>query len=135
MGSAGFREVEHTADWALHVWAPNMPGLLQTAAQGMYTLMRAEPADGSRVRRTMTLPPAELEDTLIDFLSELLFLNEVEGLVFDHFDFQPLDGGWQVTLEGAPVRSVSKEIKAVTYHNLNVTQTPNGLEATIVFDV
>lgn len=132
---AGFREIEHTADWALRIWAPDLAGLLQVAAQGMYSLMRAVPAAAPRVQRTFTLPPAPPEDTLVDFLSELLFLHETEGLIGDRFEFQATDEGWLVTMEGAPARESAKEIKAVTYHNLEVRHTGCNLEATIVFDV
>ena len=37
----GFQEQPHTADWALDVWAPDLIGLLQQAARGMYALMQA----------------------------------------------------------------------------------------------
>ncbi|MFC2053874.1 archease, partial [Chloroflexota bacterium] len=31
---AGFREIEHTADWELEVWAPDILELLKQAAIG-----------------------------------------------------------------------------------------------------
>ena len=34
----GYREIEHTADWELKVWAPDLRGLLEQAARGMYAL-------------------------------------------------------------------------------------------------
>jgi hypothetical protein len=36
--TAGFREIEHTADWELEVWAPDLPALLEQAGRGMYAL-------------------------------------------------------------------------------------------------
>jgi SHS2 domain-containing protein len=38
-------------------------------------------------------------------------------------------------VEGAPIQTQSKEIKAVTYHNLEIRETSRGLEVSIVFDV
>jgi SHS2 domain-containing protein len=38
-------------------------------------------------------------------------------------------------VESAPIASLAKEIKAVTYHNLAIRQTERGLQANIVFDV
>jgi SHS2 domain-containing protein len=38
-------------------------------------------------------------------------------------------------MEARPMRSVSKTIKAVTYHNLDILQSPRGWEVEIVFDV
>jgi SHS2 domain-containing protein len=34
-----------------------------------------------------------------------------------------------------PVKSMEKQIKAVTYHGLQIEQTENGIRATVVFDV
>ena len=38
-------------------------------------------------------------------------------------------------LGGAPIRSQSKEIKAVTYHNLRVIENEDGVQARVVFDI
>jgi SHS2 domain-containing protein len=38
-------------------------------------------------------------------------------------------------MEGAPIASLDKAIKAVTYHNLRINETSKGFETTIVFDV
>ena len=38
-------------------------------------------------------------------------------------------------MEGGAVRSMEKEIKAVTFHNLEIRETGRGLEVEIVFDV
>ena len=38
-------------------------------------------------------------------------------------------------MEGAPIVSVAKPIKAVTFHNLKVNCSKRGCETEIVFDV
>ena len=38
-------------------------------------------------------------------------------------------------MDGAPLETVNKMIKAVTYHNLQIRQTARGYEVEIVFDV
>jgi RNA-splicing ligase RtcB len=43
-----YRELEHTADWALQVWSPTLEGLFTEAAKGMYTLSGARPYGQSR---------------------------------------------------------------------------------------
>ena len=40
-----------------------------------------------------------------------------------------------VTLSGAPLISLVKAIKAVTYHNLKIRRSKQGFEVEIVFDV
>jgi SHS2 domain-containing protein len=132
---AGYCEREHTADWALEVWAPDLAGLLEQAARGMYALAGARLTTGERQSRQLTLAAADAESLLVKFLGELLYLGEAEGLGFEAFRLT-LDGlRLQADLSGAPLAALSKEIKAVTYHNLAVRQTERGLEACIVFDV
>ena len=46
---AGFQEIEHTADWALQVWAPDLPILFTLAAEGMNSLAEVKLAEGERV--------------------------------------------------------------------------------------
>jgi SHS2 domain-containing protein len=132
---AGFIEVTHTADWALRAWAADLPGLLAETARGMYSLMGARVQPGLRVRRKLTLQAEDNEGLLVAFLGELLYFIEEESLVFDHMALVVEDNQLQADLEGARLAQRSKEIKAVTYHNLAIKPTATGLEVTVVFDV
>ncbi len=139
MMSTGYRELEHTADWALEVWAPDVPALLEAAARGMYALSGARLKDGPRLRRSLDLRSPDAEALLVAFLEELLYLGEMEGAAFERFDLRVAEDGdgfrLQASLEGAPLAEQKKEIKAVTWHNLTVRRTARGLETTLVFDV
>lgn len=132
---AGYQEIAHTADWELHVWAPDMSALLEQAARGAYALMAACLQSGPRQSRRFEISYQDRESLLVSFLTELLLLCELENLGFDTFDLQ-IEGECLIAnLSGAPVESIAKEIKAVTYHNLVIRETATGLEANIVFDV
>jgi SHS2 domain-containing protein len=133
--SAGYLEISHTADWALKVWAPDLRGLLVQAAYGMYALLQIQLQPGGRYECPVDQDAEDAEGLLVSFLSELLYLTEQEGLGFDCFDLVIAGCHLSGTMLGAPVESQRKEIKAVTYHNLAIIQTPQGLETTIVFDV
>jgi SHS2 domain-containing protein len=131
----GHRELEHTADWALQVWAPDMATVLAEAARGMYRLMAVVLDEGPRQRRRLELEAADRESLLVEFLAELLYLAESEGLAFDVLELDVAGNRLAASLEGAPIGSQSKEIKAVTYHRLEVRDTKRGIETCIVFDV
>jgi SHS2 domain-containing protein len=133
--SAGFREIEHTADWQLEAWAPDLPGLFEQAARGMYSLAGVHLKAAPRCMRSFELKAEDVETLLVRFLSELLYFEEQEGLGFDGFDLALRDNSLAVNLSGAPLATRSKEIKAVTYHNLLVQTSPQGLDVNIVFDV
>jgi SHS2 domain-containing protein len=132
---AGFREKEHTADWELEAWAPDLAGLFEQAARGMYALTGARLKAGPRLSRRLAVQATDPESLLVSFLAELLYLGEVEGAGFDHFAIHLAEGGLQAELGGAPLAGQVKEIKAVTYHNLAIKKTESGYEANVVFDV
>lgn len=132
----GFRENAHTADWELEVWAPDLPGLLEQAARGMYTLSGIQLKPGIAQSRTITLQAADVEGLLVRFLTELLWLEQEQGLGFDAFSIVVDDHyHLRAELQGYPLSHLEKEIKAVTYHNLKVSHTSQGLSVKIVFDV
>ena len=83
---SGFRELPHTADWELEIWAPDIGALLEQAARGMYHLCEAKLYSHPRLTRRIELIIIEPEILLIDFLTELIFLTESEGLAFDEFN-------------------------------------------------
>ena len=132
---SGYREIEHTADWMLEVWAPTLPGLLEQAARGMYSLSGVDIKEGNRSSTSFELRARDPETLLVRFLAELLYYVERENIAFDKYELEHSGEVLKARLEGAEIISMKKEIKAVTYHNLEVQQHERGLEASIVFDV
>jgi len=131
----GFEEIPHTADWAVHVWADDLAGLLAESARAMNALTGTRPAEGRRVRRRFKAEGADAESLLVVFLTELVYAAEQENLGFDTFDIRVSDKRISAIMEGAPIASMDKAIKAVTYHNLKIEKTARGYEVEIVFDV
>jgi len=129
-----FEEISHTADWSIRVWADDLRGLLAESAQWMLT--GTEQAEGPRVSREISLEAYDAESLLVVFLEELLYLSEFEKIVFDGFSDLVIEGEKiSGIMEGSALRSMEKEIKAVTFHNLAIHESERGLEVEIVFDV
>ena len=133
--TAGFREIDHTADWELEVWAPDLHELFKQAAQGMYYLSGTRLQEGLHQPVSFEVQASDPESLLVAFLSELLYYGEQEGLGFDRYDLIIEGERLVAKLGGAPIAEQDKEIKAVTYHNLSIEQSERGLEARLVFDV
>jgi SHS2 domain-containing protein len=130
-----YEEIPHTADWSIRVWADDLPGLLAESARGMYWLAGAKLVERPRVKRHYETEGADRESLLVAFLSELVYYAEQEYAGFDDFDIRIKDGRLKVDMGGAPLKSLDKAIKAVTWHNLKIKETVRGLEVEIVFDV
>ena len=131
----GFEELNHTADWAMRVWADDLPGLFSEAARGMSSLAGARLSLKPRTKRSLELDAADAESLLVAFLSELIYLAEQENQAYDQFEISIQDNHLHAQMTGARLASLSKVIKAVTYHNLKIRQMARGYEVEIVFDV
>ncbi len=101
----------------------------------MYFLLDVRVASGERFSADFRTSGIDPETLLVGFLSELLYRLESDRLAFDQIQLQFSTQSLDVHLEGAKVISQKKEIKAVTYHNLEIRQVNGSYEATIVFDV
>jgi SHS2 domain-containing protein len=130
-----YEEIHHTADWSLRVWASDLPGLFAESARGMSALSGLRLSPGLKVNRTIVTVGPDPESLLVGFLSELIFIGEQEKLAFDEFNLRIVADRLTAEIAGAPILSMDKAIKAVTYHNLQIRQTLEGCEVEIVFDV
>jgi len=135
-----FEEISHTADWSLRVWAADVSSLFEESAKGMNSIAGIRLAEQPRVMRTFSTSAMDAESLLVSFLSELVYYAEQDRLAFDIFVLRlSIEDGQEcrlsVALQGAPILSLDKAIKAVTYHNLKIRQTAQRYETEIVFDV
>ncbi len=137
----GARELDHTADLGLQVDAPEPAELFRRAALGMARLMRGEAGNVAARRttdeRSLRLEAGSLERLLVRWLGELLYLDEVDGFVFEDATFDELEP----TSLSAAVRGrfepdlPERQLKGVTYHGLRLEPGPEGWRARVIFDI
>jgi SHS2 domain-containing protein len=131
----GHEEISHTADLALRAWAEDLASLFAEAALGMNALSGMQLEPGARLSRVLEVEAVDEESLLVAFLSELLYWQEQHGLGFDEFHIEVNGSRLRAEAEGAPLLTVEKPIKAVTFHNLEIQHTRSGCEVQLVFDV
>ena len=130
-----WQEIDHTADLAVHIWARDLPDLFATAAKAMFSLIADLDSMLVTSSATIRLQALDVETLLVDWLNELLFLNETQGLAFTAFTFLRLDTTHiECVVEGGEFATYLNYVKAATFHNLEVRQTVHGYETEIVFD-
>ena len=131
---------DHTADIGLHVFAADPAGLFTTAARALFDIM----IDARMVRAEQSLylsvEGLDWPDLMVNWLRELLFLWSGKDLLVHGVNIhqiQPRGLEAEVIVDPFdPLRhSVVTEIKAVTYHGVDVQQQLTGWEAKIILDV
>lgn len=133
-----FEIVDHTADIGVRVSAPDLEGLFADSAAGMFHVICEGSATGWDAQHRIELTAPDLEDLLVDWLSELLYLFEVRKFVFREAEFESLgETGLAATVRGVNFRGelVGAEIKAVTYHMIDIRRETGGYEVTVYFDL
>jgi SHS2 domain-containing protein len=133
-----FEVLSHTADIGIAVRGRNLEELFRDAARGLFTVMLPETPNGIGCERNFRLDAPDVETLLVDWLSELLFLFDVERFVTDDVEFDSIsDSLLSVHCRGITATEISggTEVKAITHHMLKVRRTETGLEAEIYFDL
>jgi SHS2 domain-containing protein len=130
---------DHTADVAVEATAGSLGGVFGAVADGMAAAMCDEIPDAGN-RRELAATAENLEALLFDYLDELIYERDVEGLlpVDNRATVSPADCGWRVaaSYRGVPLAAVSaRDLKAVTYAEMDLSETADGWHAYVVFDV
>ena len=133
-----FVEVSHTADVKIRATAPTLETLFSEAFAALMQVLYGPDRKGGK-KREITLDAEDHESLLWDFLSEVLFIAEVDGLVFSGADIR-IDGSHLVAvLDGEPFdrrrHALGTEVKGISYSGLAITHDANGYMLDIVFDV
>ena len=131
-----FEEIEHTADRAFRVQGRNFAELLENAARAMGVLNRLGPGGEPSATREIVLEGIDRETLLVNWLNEILYLEQTHGEIYDRFQILEASNNYlHARLNGRQSVGNAPPIKAATFHDLAIRQTREGFEATIVFDV
>jgi len=133
--SSGYKEIDHIADVALQVWAPNLPELFIQAAKGLFVLMRCDSVPEKLPIREFSLRENGLENLLVRFLNELLHFAEDKRVAYHPIEMRLNKSSLYSRLEGRKILNVRREIKATTYHQLKIEHSRLGYQVVITFDV
>ena len=135
-----FRILEHTADIGFEAFGATREKIFVNAARALFHLV-VEP-DSVKTCDTLELqvtgddPPS----LMVNWLSELLYRQDAEGWLFREFELHSLsDNALQAVARGEkfdPARHQLKLlVKAITYHQLSLEQTPAGWRAQVYVDI
>jgi SHS2 domain-containing protein len=131
---------EHTADFGIRARAGSLNDLFADAARGLFSLMVTN-LDQVRTVEDVAfqLDGDDREELLHDWLAELLYTFSARRLVLAKFDVKIDSNGISATAWGEPIdpsrHEIEVEVKAITWHALNVEQTAEGWLAEVIVDV
>jgi SHS2 domain-containing protein len=131
---------DHTADIGLHVLGSDPAELFTTAARALFDVMIDARLVKAKQSLMLHIEGLDWPDLMVNWLRELLYLWSGKDLLVHETTIrditpQMLIAEISVDLFDARRHSVTTEIKAVTYHQIEVNQKLTGWEAKIILDV
>jgi len=137
---AHYKLLDHAADLAVELRAPSLEDLFVEGARALFDLLGTLESTEPSITKTIELAARDLEELFHDWLSELLFRFSARGETYCEFRVLALDPlSLRVEASGEildPERhTIEREIKAVTYHGLEIVEDERGWRTTVIFDV
>lgn len=144
-----FRLRSHTADVAVEATADTLGGVMAAAADGMAAAMyEGVPEEGDRYPVEVSAEGPEA--LLFDYLDDLIYERDVRSVLPvdneatvappdpDDGPGSDADGTWTLggSYRGVPLAGLgARDLKAVTYSEMDLAETDGGWRAYVVFDV
>lgn len=132
--------IDHTADIGVKAYGKTLSECFENAAKAMFDIITDKSEIESIGEYNIILESSDLEQLLVDWLSELLFLNSAKNLVFGFFkiDLDEKKNSLSAKIFGEKYNiskhKIGTEIKAVTYHILEVKKK-KPYHVQVLFDI
>lgn len=140
MKERGFRILDHPADLGIEAYGKTLAEAFEQAALGLVFII----VDASRVEarecRKVTLQGSDLEQLLVRWLQEILYLFDGEHFIGGRFQISQLESGWlQAVVYGEPFdpkrHQTRMDVKAITYHQLEVREKTGKSGVRVFLDI
>ncbi|MFB6278444.1 MAG: archease [Salinibacter sp.] len=139
-----FHEIDHTGDIGIEVVASTLPQLFERAAAGMFRVL-TDPATVDTPESTQVAVDGRDRDALmVRWLSDLNYRHTVDHVLYGAFAVEAIEEteaglSLTATVRGEPLapdrHPVYTEIKAITFHGLDVHRTDDGWAVQVIFDM
>lgn len=139
-----YEYLEHTADIKFIAYGKNLEEVFENAALAMFNVIIDTEKVSEKTAEEIILKSPDLESLLVDWLSELLYLFEVNEIIFKKFRVEEIreeEGEYSITARASGEKYYPEshpfetEIKAVTYNQLEVEKIDDGWKAQVVVDI
>jgi len=135
-----FEFIDHEADVGIRIRGESLPDLFLTGARAVMSWIGSPPCPVRVVHETVSLEAEGIDDLLVRWLQEVLYLFHQRHAYLTGAESMEFPTGRMICVVTASVWSDSdaasfQEIKAVTYHQLEVVREESGWSARVILDL
>ena len=135
-----YETFDHTADVGIRVFGRTVEEVFVNAAYALFDQWTDLKKVRGKISQEISIQGADREDLLVRWLGELLFLGESRGVLFKEFKIRRLDSTSLKAVARGEIFDPSRhrfktEIKAITYHQVEVKEVDGKWEGRVILDV
>lgn len=134
-----FEYIEHTADLGIRAYGVDYEDLFINAAKGLFTLITDINSVTPAKSKEISINADNIEELLVDWLNELIYIFETEHILFSEFTIITLTiNNLNAIAKGETMNSkhiIKRQIKAATYHMLKIEKHNSIFSVDIIFDI
>ena len=140
MASRSYRIIEHTADIGFEVTAESLEQVFEAAATAFFEIMLSIDFAAENKPETIVVKGGDLDELLVNFLEEFLYLYDAKGLVCTKIKVESITdtaisaNAWLQEFDDQRDQELLG-VKAVTYHQLFIGHTEKGWSARVFLDI
>lgn len=135
-----FEFLEHTGDLGIRAFGLSLADLFRHAAEALFQVITDMETIRTAQEHKITIAASGLEELLIDWLNEFIYLFDTQSLLFRDFDFLALnEKAIEATARGEPYdrdrHPIKTIVKSATYHMLDIRQDKGIWKAQVILDL
>jgi SHS2 domain-containing protein len=133
-----FEILEHTADLKIRVFGRDLAELFVNAALAVAEQQKPDVDQQKPIEEweLVVVKSPDINSLLVDWLNEILSRSDLNRKVYNNFQIEELtENHLQAKIAGQKIDRKQIEIKAATYHGLEVKKVNEYWEAIIIFDI
>ena len=138
--SKKYKQLEHVGDIRIKVFGDTIEDLFVNAGFALFDIMISGDSKNKEFAETVDVRGIDREELIVNWLTELNYFFLTESKIFNTFEIERLtDTELKATVLGEKFNphcnEIKNEIKAVTFHDLEIVKKKNRWETKIVFDI
>lgn len=135
-----YKLIDHTADFGIEVKGTDQKSLFANTALAMFDLITSSSALTGKNEYDLHVEGTDRCDLMVNWLRELLYLWNGKQMVIKEvtilsFSEKKLSATVTYDVFNPSIHEIKNEIKAVTYHQIKVSEKADAWEARVIFDV
>ena len=135
-----YEQTDHTADIGLKIFGNSLPDLFANAGYALCDTLTDISKINPTTKQTFLLQRDTTEELLVEWMGNLLYIFETEGLLFNSFNIKSINkNSLSAEAEGeffnSAIHTIKNGVKAVTYHKLKIEEKSGLWQAEVVLDI